>query len=385
MIRDRKILTPIQLIRELLPENGLRGNVHHLLANYSMVNINEVFQNMKFENDEQGMTYNSRVLLVDSLNTFLRSYCAVPSMDDNGNHIGGMIGFFKSLGYAIRTFKPTRCILVFDGKGGSQRRRKIYPEYKANRKPPVRLNRAYDMTTDEQERENMKYQLVSLIEMLECLPVTILALDHVEADDVIAYLSQLITQDGGESIIYSTDKDFLQLASPNVKIYNPVKKKTFSEQVVLEDYGIHPKHFHFFRALNGDKSDNIDGVRGVGEATLKKYIPEIADPSVNMSLDLIKQKYLHEKKVPKMIQNILTNKSLVERNLQLMDLHEGIMSADARMKVANLYRSNKLQLNKYLLTTLMMRSKLLGAFPNYDSWVAQNFIPLNRFTHDSNI
>lgn len=350
-----------------------------------MVNINEVFQNMKFENDQQDMRYNSRVLLVDSLNTFLRSYCAVPSMDDNGNHIGGMIGFFKSLGYAIRTFKPTRCILVFDGKGGSQRRRKIYPEYKANRKPPVRLNRAYDMTTDEQERENMKYQLVSLIEMLECLPVTIMALDNVEADDVIAYLSQLVTQDGGESIIYSTDKDFLQLASPTVKIYNPVKKKTFSEQVVLEDYGIHPKHFHFFRALNGDKSDNIDGIKGVGETTIKKYIPEIADPTIDVSLNLIEQKYALQKKMPKMIQNILGNKNIVERNMQLMNLHEGIMSTDARMKVANLYQNNTLQFNKYHLTQLMMRSKLLHAFPNYDSWISQNFIPLNRFYNDNTV
>lgn len=350
-----------------------------------MVNLQDVFQNMKFENDQQGMGYNSRVLLVDGLNTFLRSYCAVPSMDDNGNHIGGMVGFFKSLGYAIRTFKPTRCIVVFDGKGGSQRRRKIFPQYKANRKPPVRLNRAYDMTTDEQERENMKYQLVSLIEMLECLPVTIMALDNVEADDVIAYLSQLITQDGGSSIIYSTDKDFFQLASPSVKIYNPVKKKTFDEQVILEDFGIHPKHFHFFRALNGDKSDNIDGVKGVGETTLKKYLPEIADPTVDISFDLINNKYLNQKKVPKMIQNILANKSLVERNLVLMNLHEGIMSVDACMKVANLYRNASLGLNKYDLTKLMMRSKLLSAFPNYDSWITQNFIPLNRFYNDSTV
>jgi 5'-3' exonuclease len=350
-----------------------------------MVNVNEVFQNMKFENDQQGTTHNSRVLLVDGLNTFLRSYMAVPSMDENGNHIGAMVGFFKSLGYAIRTFKPTRCIVVFDGKGGSQRRRKLYPQYKANRKPPVRLNRPYDMTTDEQERENMKWQLVTLVEMLECLPLTVLALDHVEADDVIAYLTQLIAQDGGESIVYSTDKDFLQLTSSNVKVYNPVKKKTFSEQVVLEDYGIHPKHFHFFRALNGDKSDNIDGVKGVGETSLKKYLPEIADPTVDVSLELIEQKYANEKKIPKMIQNILASKSLVDRNLQLMNLHEGIMSVDARLRVMHTYRDASVSLNKYHLTKLMMKSKLLHAFPNYDIWISQNFVPLNRFYNDTAI
>lgn len=345
-----------------------------------MANIQDIFHNMKFENDDQGMTYNSRVLISDGLNNFLRSYCVVPSMDDDGNHIGGMVGFLKSLGATIRQFKPTRCIIVFDGKGGSQRRRKIYPQYKANRKPVVRLNRAYDLTTDEQEKENMKWQLVELVQLLECLPVTILALDNVEADDVIAYLSQLITADGGSSIIYSTDKDFLQLASPTVKIYNPVKKKTFDEQVILEDYGIHPKHFHFFRALNGDKSDNIDGVKGVGEITLKKYLPEISDPAVDISFDMIYQKYHTQKKIPKMIQNILDNKEIVDRNLELMNLHEGIMSVDARMKVANKYQEHAVKLQKHLLTQRLIQSKLWNAFPNYDVWINQNFVPLTRFS-----
>jgi DNA polymerase-1 len=305
-------------------------------------------------------------------------------MDEHGNHIGGMVGFLKSLGFAIKSFKPTRVIVVFDGRGGSQRRRKLYPQYKANRKPPIRLNRAYDMTTDEQERENMKFQLITLVEMLECLPVTIFAMDNVEADDVIAYLSQLITREGGNSIIYSSDKDFFQLASPTVKIYNPIKKKTFDEQVILEDFGIHPKHFHFFRALNGDTSDNINGVRGVGETTLKKVLPEIADPTADISLDFIQQKYADVKKVPKVITNILENADLVERNLQLMDLHTGIMSEEARLIVLNKFRSATTDLRKYDLTKLMIKTKLLGAFPNFDYWFAQTFIPLNKF-HDATL
>jgi DNA polymerase-1 len=350
-----------------------------------MVNIQDVFHNMKFENDEQGMAYNSRVLLIDGLNTFLRSYVSVPSMDDDGRHIGGMIGFLKSLGFIIRTFKPTRCIVVFDGKGGSQRRRKIYPEYKANRKPPIRLNRAYDLTTDEQEKENMKFQLVSLIEILECLPVTVLALDNVEADDVIAYLSQLVTQEDGKSIIYSTDKDFFQLISDNVIVYNPVRKKTFDVDVILEDYGIHPKHFYFYRALDGDGGDNIPGIKGVGATTLKKYIPEIIDPAINIDLNFIKNKYTDTKKIPKVISNILGNTDIVERNIQLMNLHEGIMSVDAKLKVANMFHNASIDFNKYVLTKKMMEFKLMGGFPNYDTWVSQAFLPLNRFKHDTTI
>jgi 5'-3' exonuclease len=350
-----------------------------------MANLHDVFHNMEFSSTDHGMQYNSRVLLVDGTNLFIRSFCAVPAMDENGNHIGGMVGFLKSLGLAIRTFKPTRCVVVFDGKGGSQRRRKVYPQYKANRKPPVRLNRTYDMTTDEQERENMKWQLVTLVELLEYLPVTIFALDYVEADDVIAYLSQLVTQENGESIIYSTDKDFFQLASDTVKIYNPVKKKTFSADVILEDFGIHPKHFHFFRALNGDTSDNINGIKGVGQTTLKKYLPEIADPAATISLDLIRQKYAGAKKIPKMIQNILGNGDVVERNLHLMNLHEGIMSVDARLKVANKFHTHQTTFSKYDLTRRLMRGNLLSGLPNYDSWLSQTFLPLTRFRHNDTV
>lgn len=339
----------------------------------------KVFENMEFDKDQEGMTYNSRVLLVDAMNLFIRNYAAVPAMDDDGHHIGGMTGFLKSLGLAIRTFKPTRTIIVFDGKGGSQRRRKIYPEYKQNRKPPVRLNRAYDLTTDEQEKENMKWQLVSLVEMLECLPVTIVAMDNVEADDIIAYFTQLVTEDGGHSTIYSTDKDFFQLASNSVKVYNPIKKKTFTQEVILEDFGIHPKHFHFFRALDGDKSDNIDGVKGVGQKSLKKYIPEIADPDALIDLEFVENKYKDEKKVPKMISNILDNKDVVERNLKLMNLHDGIMSSDARLRVQNVYRQTEVSLKKHDLTKLLIRNKLFNAFPHYDSWITQNFMALNRF------
>lgn len=343
--------------------------------------LQNVFHNMAFEPEDDGMTYNSRVLLVDAMNLFIRSYAAVPSMDENGNHIGGMVGFLKSLGLAIRTFKPTRTIIVFDGQGGSQRRRKVFPAYKQNRKPPIRLNRSYDLTTDEEESENMKFQLVTLVDMLECLPLTILALDNVEADDVIAYLTQLVTTEGGHSIIYSTDKDFFQLAGEDVKVYNPVKKKTYSQEVILEDYGIHPKHFHFFRALNGDKSDNIDGVKGVGEITLRKYLPEIADPTADISVDFIRQKYDGMKKVPKMITNILNNEKIIDRNLYLMNLHDGVMSVDARMKVANLFHNTTVSLRKFDLTFKMKQSKLLHAFPTYDTWLALSFLPLNRFHH----
>ena len=342
-----------------------------------MTDLLKVFDSMQFDNKDIG--YNSRVLIVDALNTFMRSYAAIPTLDDDGNHIGGMAGFMKSLGFAIRSFKPTRVVLVFDGKGGSQRRRKIYKEYKANRKPPTRLNRSYDMTTDEQERENMKWQLVSLIEMVECLPVSILALDNIEADDTIAYMSELVTKNGGTSIIYSTDKDFLQMVNENVKVYNPVKKKTFDVDIILETYGVHPDNFVFYRALLGDKSDNIDGIKGAGEKTLLKYIPEFADPSVAVNLDLIEQKYADIKKKPKVVETILDNTSIVNRNMQLMNLRDVDINIDAKMKILHKFEEGCPPLRKADLTKLMVRTKIISSIQNYDEWITFSFTPLARY------
>jgi DNA polymerase-1 len=335
---------------------------------------------MNFENVNQtGMTYNSRVLLVDALNTFLRSYAAIPTLDDNGNHIGGMSGFLKSIGAAIRDFKPTRVVIVFDGKGGSQRRRKIYPEYKSNRKPLTRLNRQYDMTTEQQETENMKYQLVSLIEMLECLPLTVFTMDNIEADDVIAYASELITAQGGESIIYSTDKDFLQMVTETVKVYNPVKKKTFDINTVVETYGVHPNNFVFYRALMGDKSDNIGGIKGAGEKTLLKLFPELSESSLMIDSTYIEQKFSDVKKKPKLIENILDNTDIVDRNLQLMQLRDVAVSTDSKMKIVHKLDTIKADLCKMDLTKLMIRSKIISSFPNYDMWLTSTFVPLTRF------
>ena len=343
-----------------------------------MTDLQKLFDSMTFENDDKSAAYNSRVLIIDALNTFIRSYCAVPTLDDNGNHVGGMVGFMKSLGHAIKIFKPTRVVLVFDGKGGSQRRRELYPEYKANRKMPTRLNRAYDMTEEEQEKENMKFQLVTLVEILECLPVTTLALENVEADDVIAYFSELVVSKGGKSIIYSTDKDFLQLVSDSVTVYNPVKKKSYLPQTLLDVYGIDRQNFVFYRALLGDKSDSIEGIRGAGEKTVLKYIPELGTTEP-VTMDLIRAKYAGVKKVPKLIESIISNESVVDRNLQLMSLSEVNISVDAKMKVFHKYETLFTTLRKLDLTRLLIRSNIHASLPNYDEWVAYNFGPLTRF------
>ena len=139
------------------------------------------------------MNLNDRVLITDGLNTFIRAHAVNPSLNDDGMHGGALIGFLRSIRYTIEKLQPTRCIIVFDGKGGSKRRRKIYPEYKSNRKVKSRLNRHVDWSTSPaDEQESMKLQMGRLIQYLEQLPITLISIDDIEADDSIAYITKQI-------------------------------------------------------------------------------------------------------------------------------------------------------------------------------------------------
>lgn len=334
---------------------------------------------MKFDSTEETLGYNSRVLLVDGMNTFIRNYCAMPTLDDNGRHIGGMAGFLKSVASAIKTFKPTRAIIVFDGAGGSQRRRKLYPEYKGHRKMVTRLNRNYSLGNDHEEKENMVWQMKELVTILESLPLVVVTIDNIEADDTIAYLSHMVESQGGKSIIYSTDRDFLQLASEQTKIYNPQKRKVYTPQSVVEEYGVHPHNFTFFRAIVGDTSDNIDGVRGVGMKTAVKYISELADGTTEVTNDLLERKFADMKKPPKTVQKLLSERHIIERNIKLMNLGEVNISVDAKMKIVAKFDSKPPTFNKPDLTRCLYRSNIIHTLSNYDEWLRTSYQTLAKY------
>jgi len=349
-----------------------------------MVNLKEVFETMEFE-DTDSLKYNDRVLFIDGLNTFIRNWCAIPTLNENGNHVGGVTGFLKSIGALIRNLKPTRVVVVFDGSGGSQRRRALYPEYKSQRKPITHVNRSYDLDTPEQEQENMKHQLMALTDILQHLPVTIIAIDNIEADDVIAYASEWVASQGGKSIILSTDKDFYQMINEHITLWHPIKKKLYDVNSVIEDYKIHPDNFVLYRALTGDKSDNIPGVNGIGEIKpsgksfpkLLKYYPEFSTQPV--TLNFIYQRAEENKKKSKLYQNILDNKHIIERNLKLMTLRDVNVSTAAKLKALASLQNHIPSLNKIALTKALIGGKFISTLPNYDVWLMTTFVPLLRY------
>lgn len=322
---------------------------------------------------------NGKVLIVDGLNSYIRCFCAVPTMNEDGDHMGGVTGFLKSIGKAIRTFRPTRVIIAFDGRGGSARRRKIFPDYKENRKTMNRLNRTYEgWKNKEEEKASMNYQLVTLAQILSCLPVTVMAPANVEADDVIAYCAHLIEERDGQAIIMSTDKDFLQIVSDNIELYNPIKKKSYGVDDVLDEYGIHPNNFAVFRAMDGDKSDNIPGVRGVGRKLLLRNFPQLADED-RVDIDSILE-FAGAQKKGKLFENIHANREIIERNYELMQLADAMMSGQTKLDVLDRVDNYTIQLNRDAMTAILANNKIVDAFGNYPQWVQLTFAPLMRYT-----
>lgn len=339
-----------------------------------MSRLLEVYQQMQQQQPEHR---DSRVLIVDGLNMYIRIWAAVPALNEDGEHVGGIVGFLKSLGALIRQFDPTRCIVVFDGKGGSQRRRKEYSDYKSNRRTKIQLNRFEDFEDVEDEQQSMKMQLSRLTQYLSLLPVTTFAIENIEADDSIAYIAaQYYENVDNEVVIASTDKDFLQLVNDQVTVWNPVKKKLYTGQEVVKEFGLTPHNYVTYRAITGDKSDNIAGVKGVGLKTLLKKFPNLLTENITVQQLLQQASDLQEDRIAALL---LDSREVIARNFKLMQLKESSISAASALKIVGFVKGSTKKLDSYHFKKLYMEDKLYANIHNVDQWVVSTFNRLNLY------
>ena len=346
----------------------------------------EFSQEQKAELDVE-RDINSDTLLIDGRNTFMRVWSMYPTTNDNGDHIGGYTGFLKSIGHAIRLRKPTRCVVIFDGKGGSARRRKIFPDYKMKKNVRFRVNRALSLDLDQtEESSSMKYQIVKLIQYLNMLPVTTICIDNVEADDVIALLARSKYSGlGKSSTIMSTDKDFLQLIDEDITVYSPTKRTLYTQEKVKNEYGIHPSNFLLYRTIDGDRGDNILGIKGVGEKKLKTAFPEFADAKKLTLESLLEIAESKQKQMP-LFKNFLKqeNQDLLKRNYDLMQLRDSILPASMQTKIFDHVDTPVTELNKFEFSKKFAEDQLWAAFPNHHSWLMETWSVLNSYAITSN-
>ena len=295
-----------------------------------------------------------RLLIIDGQNMFIRNYVMSPQLDINGNPIGGLTGFMRSLQKEVRRAKPDRVVVAWEGPGGSQARREKNKNYKVGRKAP-KLNREYEFATPEAERENKYDQLMKLTEYLEQLPILQMSLENVEADDIIAWLCHCNEYDEWQKVIVSNDQDFLQLCDDKTVLLRPGKnEQVLNKKKVLEEYGIHPRNFAWARAVVGDKSDNLEGVRGLGLKTMAKRFPFLSENKDYGLKDILSHAENNKNKV-KAFQKVLESKEIIASNYDIMQLYTTVISPQGVRKLKYAIENDGIELNRTKIRTMLLK------------------------------
>ena len=330
---------------------------------------------LKNRTTEDSMHPNSRVLVVDGMNTFIRAYAASPVVDDNGRHVGGISGTLLSIGHAIKSINPTRVVVVFDGKNGSAKRRQMFADYKSNRKVKIRLNRA---DTVDQE-DNQLEQLMRLIEYFDVLPFKTLVFDGTEADDVIAYVAKdIYSKPDSQVYIMSSDKDFYQLVDEKTFVWSPTKKKLYFQEDVYDEFGILPQNFPIYRALLGDKSDNIGGVDGIGDKTVKSRLGILAEKRVVELPELIE--FVKSKQgEAKIYEKLLNQQDIIDRNLKLMQLSDSNLNLPIKLRIMEILDSPIDKTGKLLFHKMLIEDRMTTAIKNVDIWLKETTTKLDLY------
>ena len=339
----------------------------------------QLFNELQNEKSLGPSSPDDHIIIFDGLNTFIRSFGATPAYNEDGDHIGGITGFLYSIGKTVRDFKPSRCIIAFDGQRGSARRKTIYKDYKANRANKTKLRRHdHHFTTIEDEQVAMRFQFSRLVSYLDCLPVTFLAMDGIEADDTIAYIADQYHDKSKKITIVSTDRDFYQLVDDKIQVWSPIKKKMYDTQTVLEEFNIHPNNMVLYRSFTGDKSDNIPGVSGIGPKTIQKFLPELAADK-SYTLDELHEKSKSSLNESKTYQKILDNFDTIEQNYRLMNIKLLNIPAATCSKIRGIMAQPVSMLDRKEFQRLFYEDKMWSVMKNLPDWLTNTWLSLSAF------
>lgn len=279
-----------------------------------------------------------KILIIDALNMFFRCYARDPSINLQGHPSGGCVGFLKSLQKSIRLTKPDDVVIVWDGGGGSRKRRLINKDYKSGRKVvhlPKDMNYNF---THEEEASNKAWQQTRLFEYLDNLPICQFMFEDVEADDIIAAITQSKALKDWNKVILSNDKDFMQLCDDKTILCRPAKKpwEILNTNRIVEDLSVHPVNMALARAIVGDKSDNLPGVPNVGFGRVNKFFPFLKEEEEYSVRDLIKvTEELATENKSKFLKSILEHEDVIEQNYKIMQLYQPSLSYQRRNAVEN--------------------------------------------------
>jgi DNA polymerase-1 len=237
------------------------------------------------------------LVLFDGNALIHRAFHALPplTVSKTGEMVGAIYGFALMLLKVINELKPTHYAIAFDMKGPTFRH-KLFDQYKAQRPPTP---------------HELIGQLGRVRQLVEAFHIPIFELEGYEGDDLLGTLSQQASDRDIDTIIVTGDADTMQLVSPRVRVLYPKPGRSFSntmlydEEAVSQKYGVKPEHIADLKGLVGDPSDNIPGVRGIGEKTAVKLIQQFGS---------IEQIYEHiDEVMPPKLQALLKESEAIAR------------------------------------------------------------------------
>ncbi len=213
-----------------------------------------------------------KLLLIDASSSIFRAFYAIPTLSTAaGVPTNATLGFTTMVQKILRESAPDYLVVVWDAPGPN-RRKQVYPQYKANR----------DAAPDD-----LRAQFANIRRIVAAYGFESVEFEGEEADDVIATLVRAAIAMGLEVEIASTDRDLLQLVAARVAVVDTMRDRRFGPKEVEARYGVVPEQVLDFRSLVGDSSDNIPGVKGIGEKGAAKLINEFG--SLDELLDKVDQ------------------------------------------------------------------------------------------------
>ena len=282
----------------------------------------------------------SNTLLVDGDNLLTIGFYGQKNRFYKGRHIGGLFHFVDTLRRSFETYRLDKICVFWDGKEGSQSRKKIYHHYKENRKQRNRT---------EEEINSYQYQRNRVKQYLEELYVRQAEFEYCESDDCIAFYTQ--TSPNEKKIVYSSDRDLVQLINDNVILYNPSHRRLYSKNEIMpyDHEEVLIENVKLVKILCGDPSDNIFGIKNLGIKRLITLFPEIKTKELSLQevrnqCDLLFQ----SDKENKLIQNFLTGVTKLgvfgdeffEINNKMVCLDEPILTEEAKTGIISLIKEN---------------------------------------------
>ena len=313
----------------------------------------------------------TKTLLVDGNNLFKIGFHGVRDLYSDVDHLGGIYHFINILRRFLEEHDHDKVVVFWDSN--SSIRKSIYPQYKANRRQDMNEDK-YQSYLNQQERvkEYLEEIFVRQVEMI-----------NNEADDLIAYYCKVATNE--EIIIFSADKDLTQLITENISIYSPISKQYFKngDNIIINKVEIPHYNVLLCKIFTGDKSDNIDGIEGLGEKTLIKYFPQVQEKPCTIEELLDIARNIPQKKPIKTLSNILTGKTkstilgeeFYNTNKQIVDLSNPLITDDGKTLVEQIYTDTIDPTNRGYknLMRMMMEDGLFKYLPKDDeAWV--NFL-----------